>query len=68
MLIIIILFIVTILSIGITLPLWYGLKFTITDKNCKEEVESVSKNILSLKIISTTISILLIICLILIFT
>lgn len=66
MLVTILLLMITICSISITLPLWYGLKFTIEDPNCEEEKNSVNKNILALKIISTIITILSITCLILI--
>lgn len=59
------LFLATLCSIGLTLPLLIGLKFQIKNPNCEEEIKDVKMNILTIKILSSIITILVIICLIL---
>lgn len=48
-----ILFLIALCSFSICMPMWVGLKLQVNDPNCKEEVNSVKRNILAIKICSS---------------
>lgn len=53
-----------VITFCISVAMWKGLKFNITNPNCNDEVESVKSNIAFIKVGSTVVTILLIIALI----
>lgn len=57
-------FVPTVITFCISVAMWKGLKFNITDPNCNDEAESVKSNITFIKVGSTVAAILLIIALI----
>lgn len=56
-------FVSVVITFGISVATWKGLKFNVTDPNCSDEIESVRSNITFIKVESTVAAILLIIAL-----